>query len=161
MRHNSLKSPGGIGVLHSTHSLCSTTGMSTGRKKSLRKWPCWVSFQANALFWRLMKWCIRSCSPGHRKLPGWTSLMHSWFSAVYHPVGWNGGGVGESAGMSARGSLMMLQFMWNFSGKSVRTGHTSGYNKVCGEVKRVCDELESFEDLGTLIEQGASVLCKR
>ena len=79
----------------------------------------------------------------------------------------------------------MLRFMQNLSGKSARTGCTfwvtgwyflvtmvlachlllsvgeTGYNKVCGEVKRVCDELESFEDLGTLIEQGASVLCKR
>ena len=77
----------------------------------------------------------------------------------------------------------MLRFMRNFSGKSVRTGRTfwatglyffatkvsacrssssvgeTGYNKVCGEVKRVCEA--SFEVLGTLIEQGASVLCER
>ena len=132
-----------------------------------------------------MKWCIRSHSPGHRKSPGWTSLMHSLFSAVYHPIGWNGGGAGESVGMSARGSPTMLHFMLNFSAKSVRMGCTfwamglyfsamkvsachssssvgdTGYYKVCGEVKRACEDLESFEDLGMLIEQGALVLCER
>ena len=122
-----------------------------------------------------MKWCIRSRSPGHRMSQGWTLSMHSLFLAVYHPIGWNGGSIGKSTGMSARKSPMMLWLMQNFSAKSVRAGCTfwatglyflatkvsachlslsvgkTGYNKVCGEVKRVCEELESVEDLGTLL----------
>src|SRR5882724_1518049 len=62
----------------------------------------------------------RSC--GQRKSPGWTLSIRSRRSKVYRPVGTNGGGLGESSGMLAKGSPTIFRTIRNLSGRSAITG---------------------------------------
>src|ERR1700761_4427720 len=96
--------------------------MSTGGKKSVRKLPRSESSHAKALLCRHMKWCIKQRSSGQRKFPVCTASTISRRSAVYRPVGVNGGGFGLSFGMSASGSPSIWRSMRNFSGSVPRTG---------------------------------------
>src|ERR1044071_3611998 len=61
--------PGGMGIFFNTHGVCSTTGMSTGGKKSVRKFPLSVSSQAKASFCCINTWCTSFLSSGQRKSP--------------------------------------------------------------------------------------------
>ena len=120
--HTSSYIPGGMGIFRSTQGVCGTTGMITGGKKSSRNRPRSESFQAKPKFCKHMKWCIRSRSAGQRKSLLCTLSIISRLSAVYRPIGANGGGFGESDGILARGSPIIFRSMRNRSGRIVATG---------------------------------------
>src|SRR6266436_1540898 len=105
---------------------------------------------------------MSSRSWGQRKSPGWTLSIRSRRSRVYRPVGTNGGGLGESDGISARGSPMIFRTIRNLSGRSAMTGRTlratglyfrfpkvetcrSWVSVVSTGIRRVRDEIDAVD----------------
>ena len=82
------------------------------KPSSLRVIPCKTQILS------IIKWCINFLSSGRRKSSLCTLSILSLLSSVYRPVGTKSGGLGDSLGISAKGSPIISLLILNCAGNS-------------------------------------------
>ena len=113
--------PGGMGMLCSTHGICSMVGMTTRLKKSFQKFPHSDTSHTMASSWDLIIKRTNFSSSGYRKLDA-LMFIFSLHSCVNFSDGMKSGRWVGRTGRESRRSEGILLTMQYSSGRVIRTG---------------------------------------